>query len=199
MTGRITFWYEFASTYSYLSVMRIGGLAAARGVSVTWKPFLLGPVFAAQGWDTSPFNIYPAKGRYMWRDVERLCSARGLAFCRPPIFPQNGLMAARLALAAAEQDRIEHFSKAVFQAQFGAGEEISEEPVLQACLSQAGLDRSLMQRAQAPDIKSALRAQTDEAMAAGIFGAPSFISGAELFWGDDRLEQALDHAAADKT
>lgn len=196
MTGGITFWFEFASTYSYLSVMRIGELAAARGVAVTWKPFLLGPIFAAQGWDTSPFNIYPAKGRYMWRDMERICAARGLPLCRPAVFPQNGLMAARLALAAAEQDRIEPFTKAVFQAQFGAGKDIADETVLKGCLRTAGLDRSLTQRAQAPDTKSALREQTEEAIADGIFGAPSFTSGAELFWGDDRLEQALDNAAA---
>ncbi|KIC16381.1 2-hydroxychromene-2-carboxylate isomerase [Leisingera sp. ANG-DT] len=194
MTGGITFWFEFASTYSYLSVMRIGELAAARGVAVTWKPFLLGPIFAAQGWDTSPFNIYPAKGRYMWRDMERICAARGLPLCRPAVFPQNGLIAARLALATG-QNGIEAFTKAVFQAQFGAGKDIADETVLQRCLSTAGLDRSLMQRAQAPDIKSALRTKTDEAIAAGIFGAPSFTSGAELFWGDDRLEQALEHAA----
>ncbi|WP_334312495.1 2-hydroxychromene-2-carboxylate isomerase [Leisingera sp. SS27] len=176
--------------------MRIGELAAARGIAVTWKPFLLGPVFAAQGWDTSPFNIYPAKGRYMWRDMERICAARGLPFCRPAVFPQNGLMAARLALAAAEENRLDTFTKAVFQAQFGAGEDIADESVLRDCLGMAGLDLGLMQRAQAPDIKSALRAQTDEAIAAGIFGAPSFTSGTELFWGDDRLEQALDHAVA---
>lgn len=196
MTGRITFWFEFASTYSYLSVMRIGALAAARGVAVDWKPFLLGPVFAAQGWDTSPFNIYPAKGRYMWRDMERICAARGLPFRRPDPFPQNGLKAARLALAAAEQDRIEAFAKAVFQAQFGDGADIFSDAVLQGCLRQAGLDEALRLRAQSPAIKSALRAQTDAAIAAGIFGAPSFVSGPELFWGDDRLEQALEHAAA---
>ncbi|MFY0308999.1 2-hydroxychromene-2-carboxylate isomerase [Leisingera sp. D0M16] len=195
MSGRITFWFEFASTYSYLSVMRIGELAAARGVPVTWKPFLLGPVFAAQGWATSPFNIYPAKGRYMWRDMERICAARGLAFRRPENFPQNGLKAARLAFAAAEQDGIEAFSRAVFQAQFGDGADISSDAVLQDCLRKSGLDAGMISRAQSPDIKSALRAQTEEAIAAGIFGAPSFTSGPELFWGDDRLEQALEHAA----
>jgi len=196
MDGRITFWFEFASTYSYLSVMRIGELAAARGVSVTWKPFLLGPVFAAQGWDTSPFNIYPAKGRYMWRDMERICAARGLPFRRPDPFPQNGLKAARLALAVAEQDGVEAFSRAVFQAQFGGGADISSDAVLQGCLRKSGLDEALIERAQSPDIKSALRAQTEEAITAGIFGAPSFTSGPELFWGDDRLEQSLEHAAA---
>lgn len=195
MNGRITFWFEFASTYSYLSVMRIGELAAGRGVSVTWKPFLLGPVFAAQGWDTSPFNIYPAKGRYMWRDMERICAARGLPFRRPDPFPQNGLKAARLALAAAEQDCLEAFTKSVLQAQFGDGSDISSDAVLQECLRKSGLDAGLISRAQSADIKSALRSQTEEAITAGIFGAPSFTCGPELFWGDDRLEQALEHAA----
>ncbi|WP_264210913.1 2-hydroxychromene-2-carboxylate isomerase [Leisingera thetidis] len=201
MGGRITFWFEFASPYSYLSVMRIGQEAAARGVTVTWKPFLLGPVFADQGWDTSPFNIYPAKGRYMWRDMQRICAARGLPFRRPSPFPQNGLKAARLALAAAEQDRIETFAQAVFRAQFGNGADISSETVLRRCLHQAGLGEAgmgaaLLERAAAPEIKSALRRRTEQAIAAGIFGAPSFFSGDELFWGDDRLEQALAHAAA---
>lgn len=195
MSGRITFWFEFASTYSYLSAMRAGELAAERNVAVDWKPFLLGPVFAAQGWDTSPFNIFPAKGRYMWRDMERICAVRGLPFRRPDPFPQNGLKAARLALAAAEQDRIEAFTKAVFQAQFGDGADISNDAVLRSCLHLAGLDEALMQRVQSPEIKSALRAQTEEAITAGIFGAPNFTSGPELFWGDDRLEQALEHAA----
>ncbi|WP_291731249.1 2-hydroxychromene-2-carboxylate isomerase [Leisingera sp. F5] len=196
MDRSVAFWFEFASTYSYLSVMRISSAAKARGAAVTWKPFLLGPIFAAQGWTTSPFNLFPAKGRYMWRDMQRICAARGLPFRRPDPFPQNGLPAARLALAAAEHGRIETFAQAVFQAQFGTGADISAEPVLLDCLHQAGLDANLLDRAQSPDIKTALRAQTEAASAAGIFGAPSFTSGPELFWGDDRLEQALDHAAA---
>ncbi|UWQ27895.1 2-hydroxychromene-2-carboxylate isomerase [Leisingera sp. M523] len=196
MERSVTFWFEFASTYSYLSAMRISSAAKARGIAVIWKPFLLGPIFAAQGWDTSPFNLYPAKGRYMWRDMQRICAARGLPFCRPDPFPQNGLMAARLALAASEQDRTEAFAQAVYLAQFGDGADISAEPVLLDCLHKAGLDADLLDRAQSPEIKSALRAQTEAASSAGIFGAPSFTSGTELFWGDDRLEQALDHAAA---
>ena len=68
----LDFYLEFASTYSYPAAMRLGVLAQAAGVAVRWLPFLLGPIFKAQGWDNSPFNIYPAKGRYMWRDVERI-------------------------------------------------------------------------------------------------------------------------------
>jgi hypothetical protein len=93
----IDFWYEFASTYSYPTAMRIENMAADGGIDVRWRPFLLGPIFKAFGWNDSPFNIFAAKGRYMWRDLERLCEADGLPLKLPPVrFPQNGLKAARL-------------------------------------------------------------------------------------------------------
>ena len=92
--AQLSFWYEFASPYAYLSAHRIADVAEAHGVTLRWRPFLLGPIFQAQGWPDSPFNIYPAKGRYMWRDMERLSERRGLRFKRPDPFPQNGLKAA---------------------------------------------------------------------------------------------------------
>mgnify|MGYP001373346485 CR=1 FL=1 len=92
----VEFWFEFASTYSYLSVMRIERAAQAAGVDIAWKPFLLGPVFLALGWNDSPFNIYPPKGRYMWRDLERLAAKEGLPFQRPSRFPRSGVLAARV-------------------------------------------------------------------------------------------------------
>lgn len=195
MTGRIQFWFEFASTYSYLSAMRIEEDATRRGVAVEWQPFLLGPIFAAQGWTSSPFNIYPAKGRYMWRDMERLCAARDLPFVRPDPFPQNGLMAARLALVARQQGRIAPFVRAVYAAQFEQGQNISDAPVLAECWQRAGLDQSLMTQATAPEIKAALHDQSKQAQALDLFGAPSFVVGDELYWGDDRLDAALIHAA----
>jgi len=73
-TAGIDFWFDFASTYSYPAAMRIGALAENAGVKVRFRPFLLGPIFKALGWTTSPFNLYPAKGRHMWRDLERLCA-----------------------------------------------------------------------------------------------------------------------------
>ena len=118
-TPALDFWFEFASTYSYPAAMRIGALARARGVIVRWRPFLLGPVFKAQGWDNSPFNIYPVKGRYMWRDLERICAAAGLPFVRPAVFPQNTILAARVALVALGEGWGEDFSCAVYAAEFG--------------------------------------------------------------------------------
>ena len=72
-TLRLEFWFDFGSTYSYISAARIDDVAERTGVVVSWEPFLLGPIFKEQGWNDSPFNLYPAKGRYMWRDLERLC------------------------------------------------------------------------------------------------------------------------------
>jgi len=94
----LDFWFDFASTYSYPAAMRIGALADTAGVVVNFRPFLLGPAFKAQGWTTSPFNLYPAKGGYMWRDLERICADLALPFRRPDPFPQNSLIAARIAL-----------------------------------------------------------------------------------------------------
>src|SRR3972149_3030728 len=96
----LQFWFEFASTYSYPAAMRFEALARAAGVAGAWEPFPLGPIFAEQGWKDSPFNISPAKGRYMWRDLERLCTRAGLPFRRPAIFPQHSLLAARVACVA---------------------------------------------------------------------------------------------------
>ncbi len=114
----LDFWFDFASTYSYPAAMRIGPLAAAAGVSVRYRPFLLGPIFKTQGWDTSPFNVYDAKGRHMWRDLERLCTDLALPFQRPEPFPQNSLLAARVALVGLGESWGEPFCRAVFQAEF---------------------------------------------------------------------------------
>lgn len=195
MQRSIQFWFEFASTYSYLSAMRIEEAAARRNVAVEWHPFLLGPIFAAQGWDNSPFNIYPAKGRYMWRDMERLTAQRGLVFRRPEQFPQNGLKAARLTLAIEEQKQKGRFVRAVYSAEFANGQDVSDDSVLRECLSTAGLPESLMGKTKDPEIKSALIEQTKTAQAKDLFGAPSFLVGDELFWGDDRLDDALELAA----
>ena len=189
---KLEFWYQFASTYSYLSVMRIETLAAKAGVAVAWKPFLLGPIFHAQGWDTSPFNLYPAKGKHMVRDIERIAGDRGLRFALPAKFPQNSLTAARLAIVGTDEDWVAPFTRAVYLAQFADGADISNRGVLEALLAGLGLDPApTLARIEQADIKDRLKRQTGEAQARGIFGAPSFLVGDELFWGDDRLEQAV--------
>ncbi len=196
MAAPVQFWFEFASTYSYLSAMRIEQLAAEKGVSIDWQPFLLGPIFAEQGWNTSPFTIYPAKGRYMWRDMERLCAARALPFQRPDPFPQNSLTAARLAVAITSQDQRAAFTRAVYMAEFGEGRDISAASTLTDCLAAAGLAADFIESARDPKVKAALFEQSSRAKDLDLFGAPSFVVGDEVFWGDDRLLDAINHALA---
>ena len=191
----IDFFYEFASSYSYITALRIAPVANAAGVTVRWRPFLLGPIFKAQGWDTSPFNLYPAKGRYMVRDCERQCGELGLAFRLPEPFPQNTLLAARVALVGLAEGWGEDFSRAVYRAEFAEGRNIGDPAVVAEILKTLGHDSAAaLARAQSDEIKGRLRAQTEEAQRLGIFGAPNFIARGELFWGNDRLEQALDFA-----
>lgn len=196
MVQPVTFWFDFASTYSYLSAMRVENEAAKRGVQVIWKPFWLGPIFVAQGWDTSPFNIYPAKGKYMWRDMARRAEKLGLPFQRPDGFPQNSLLAARAATAALHEDWGKEFCRKIYQAQFAEGRDISQPDVVADCvLAAGGIEQITMHQAHSNSHKELLRANVEDAQAKGIFGAPSFTVDEELFWGDDRLEEALDWAA----
>ena len=188
----VEFWYEFASTYSWLSVMRVEPLAEAAGVQLEWKPFLLGPVFMALGWNDSPFNIYPPKGRYMWRDLERLAAKYGQPFRRPSGFPRNSLLAARVALVGVEEGWVARFSRAVMTANFAEDRDIGQREVIADILAGMGLEPdAVIERAQSDANKLALRCQTERAAELGLFGAPSFRVGDELFWGNDRLEDAL--------
>ncbi|MEJ1970719.1 MAG: 2-hydroxychromene-2-carboxylate isomerase [Rhizomicrobium sp.] len=196
MAGRLEFWFEFASTYSYPAALRVEKVAAAAGVGLRWRPFLLGPIFGSQGWNDSPFNIYPVKGKYMWRDLERICAREGLPLALPPRrFPQNGLKAARLALVGERQGWAPGFIRAVFTANFGQAKDIGDDAVLAEILNHLGVDASAaLAAANTPENKAALKAQTGEAVTRGLFGAPSFTVGDELFWGNDRLEEAVEWA-----
>jgi 2-hydroxychromene-2-carboxylate isomerase len=189
----LDFWFEFASTYSYPAIMRITPLAQEAGVMVRFRPFLLGPVFKAQGWDTSPFNLYAPKGRNMWRDLERLCADLKLPFRRPEPFPQNSLQAARVALVGLDATWGEEFCRSVFRAEFCESRQIDELAVLSDILAQLNVKpEPVLEAAQGDAIKAKLRAQTEEAQRLGVFGAPTFITAdGELFWGNDRLERAL--------
>jgi 2-hydroxychromene-2-carboxylate isomerase len=192
----LEFWYEFASTYSYLAAMRIEALAEAAEVEVRWRPFLLGPIFAAQGWTSSPFNLFPTKGRYMWRDMEREAARLGLSCYRPDPFPQNSLTAARVALYGADKGWTPAFTKAVYIQEFAEGRNISEAAVIGEILARLDLDpSSTLREAQGDANKTRLKALGEEARSRGIFGAPTFFTeDGEQFWGNDRLEQALEWA-----
>ena len=193
---RLEFWYEFASTYSYPAVMRVERIAAAQDVEVVWRPFLLGPIFRQRGFEDSPFNANPVKGRYMWRDLARICAAEGLVFRRPSVFPRNGLLAARAALAGTEAE-IVPFSRAVFEANFAHDREIADPETLRPLITATGGDAgAVLARAATEPVKAALRRQVERAIELGIFGAPSFVAAdGELFWGNDRLEPAVTWAA----
>jgi len=189
----LDFFFEFASTYSYLAAMRVGDLARTAGVKVRWRPFLLGPIFQTQGWNDSPFNLYPQKGRYMWRDLERLAAELGLPFERPVPFPQSSLLAARVALVGLAENWGEAFCRAAFTAEFGEGRQIADQTVIADLLRGLGVvPQSVLERTQSVEIKAKLRAETESARVLGVFGAPTFVTAdGELFWGNDRLEQAL--------
>lgn len=188
----IEFWFDFASTYSYPAAMRLEAAAREQGRPVAWRPFLLGPIFQAQGWNDSPFNLYPAKGRYMWRDMERLCAAQGLPFRRPSAFPRNGLLPARVICAADGADWIPPFARRIYTANFAEDRDIADADVVCDCLTGLTDDpEAAVAAAGEPEAKARLRAQTERAVALGIFGAPSFTVGGELFWGNERLETAL--------
>ena len=190
---RLRFWFEFASTYSYVAASRIESLTTASGVPVEWRAFLLGPIFQNQGWNDSPFNIYPAKGRYMWRDLERLCAREGIQWRKPSRFPRNGLLAARVACWARERSWCAEFSRRVYRANFAEDREISDPAVIASILEAVGEPAAeILDHAQSGENKTRLRQQTEEAVRLGIFGAPTFTVGEELFWGNDRLEQAID-------
>jgi 2-hydroxychromene-2-carboxylate isomerase len=191
--SHLDFWYEFASTYSYLAAMRIEPLAKEAGIVLSWRPFLLGPIFKAQGMETSPFNLYPLKGKYMWRDMARWSALLQLPkFVPPKTFPAHPLAASRIALTLDDAAR-PAFTRAVYQAEFTEAKDISDPATLREILEDLGHDaEAIIAGSGGQGVKDKLRANTDEAIKLGIFGAPDFVTAdGELFWGNDRLEQAL--------
>jgi 2-hydroxychromene-2-carboxylate isomerase len=190
---KLDFWYDLASSYSYLAAMRIETIAANACIDIRWRPFLLGPIFKTQGWVDSPFNLFPAKGRYMLRDLERTCAAASLPFRLPNPFPQRSITAARITLVALDEGWGIDFTKRAFSAEFGEGRDIGERGVPTSLIAELGHDpERVLSLAESPDNKDRLRSETDAAQKLGIFGAPSFVTeDGELFWGNDRLEAAL--------
>ena len=194
MTPPLEFWFEFASTYSYVAAQRIEALARAAGVTVIWKPFLLGPIFRKQGWNDSPFNIYPAKGVYMWQDMERQCAKHGVPFRKPSVFPRPSLLATRIGLALdSTPQRVAEFARRVYLANFHEDVDTANDDIVRGLLQSMGWPdaEAVLALATSAATKERLRLRGDEAFERGIFGAPTFLIGSELYWGNDRLEDAL--------
>jgi 2-hydroxychromene-2-carboxylate isomerase len=193
----LEFWFDFGSTYSYLAAMRMEPLAHEAGVQILWRPFLLGPIFNILGWNTSPFVLQKEKGDYMWRDMERLAGKYGLPWKRPSTFPRAAVYPMRVAVAHDGAAWVPAFCKAMFELNFRHDRDINDNAVCTRVLDELAHDGAgLVEEAQAPANKEKLRRQTEEAWRRRIFGAPTFFAGPEMFWGNDRLEDALSFAAA---
>lgn len=190
------FWVSIGSTYSYLTVMRIDAAAAARGVRVTVRPFNVRSIMIEQ--NNVPFKDKPVKTAYMWRDIERRADQHGLPVRVPAPYPLPELpFANAVAVLGMREGWGWDYVKETYRRWFVAGQPPGEAPNLPESLAALGLDPGeTVIRARAPGITEALAAETETAKAAGVFGSPSFVVEGELFWGDDRLEAALDWAAA---
>jgi len=195
MHPTIECWFEFGSNYSYLSLMRIEALALDAGVALRYRPFLLGPVFRELGWQSSPFAEQKEKGEYVWRDMARRAAKYGIPFRRPSTFPRRALLPMRVALVGADQAWMGEYCRRIMLQNWAHDREIDDAAVvLEALLELVDDPHAVLAAAGTQEVKEALRAQTAKARALGIFGAPTFIVGGERFWGDDRLEDALDYA-----
>lgn len=184
--------FEFGSQYSYLAAMLADEAAKERGLSIVYRPFLLGPIFAAQGYQQPPFVQFATKGAYVWRDLERLCAELLLPWNKPSVFPRKGVLAARIALVGVDEGWGVDFTCRVFQLNFVHDQDIEDEAALRGVLSALGQSPDeVLARAMSAENKARLKTQTERAQALGIFGAPTFVVGGELFWGQDRMRQAL--------
>jgi 2-hydroxychromene-2-carboxylate isomerase len=193
----IEFWFDLASMYSYLSVMRIDALAQRAGVAVRWEPVLLGPIFEAFGWKSSPFVVQQEKGDYVWKDLDRQCRKYNLPWKRPSVFPQNTVLPVRVALHGALEPWGPAFCKELMLRNWARDEDISSVESVTAALESLGLPApSILAQVQDPVNKPKLRAQVDRARGLKIFGAPTFFVRGEMFWGNDRLEDALGFSLA---
>lgn len=194
----LEFWFDFASTYSYIAAMRIEDLCASAGVPLQWRPFLLGPIFALQGWNDSPFMLNDRRGAYMWRDLERLTAKFALPWHKPSVFPRNSVLPARVAAAHVDEPWLSDFVKATFIANFGNDRDIGAQDVVAQILSSIGIDADrALAYALGDEQRGQIRRNTERAIALGIFGAPNCVVGGELFWGEETLEDALAWARRD--
>ena len=191
MERAIELFYDIGSPYSYLAATQVPRIADRTGLTVIWRPFLLGGVFKGAGNDM-PGRV-PAKARWMLGDLALWAKHYGVPFVFPPFFPPNTVRAMRACVAAARQGKVSEVSLALFRAYWCDGQDPSGEAAIRAAAEGAGLDGgALFAATDEPAVKDALRAATEEAVSRGAFGAPSFFLGEELFWGNDRIDLLIE-------
>jgi len=190
-------WFDFGSNYSYLSVMRVEQEAAAHGIGIRWQPFLLGPIFRSFGWETSPFVLQKEKGDYTWKDMARQCRKYGLPWQQPTRFPRPAVLPLRIALAGATQPWMGEFCRRTMTMNFAEDRDIDSPEAMRDLLAALGLPaHRILEEALSDANKLRLRRQTETAAEKGIFGAPTFFAGNEMFRGNDRLDEAIAHCKA---
>jgi len=191
-TPAIDFWFTTGSTYTYLAVMRLPTVERETGIAFRWRPFHLRAIL--QEMNHVPFADKPAKEAYMWRDLERRAGLRGVPAPRVPApYPVRNLaLSDRLAVLGVREGWGPEFVRAAYRRWFGLGQEMGGEPNVSDSLREAGQDPArVLALAEGDEIGRALKAETAAARGLGLFGSPSFVVGREVFWGDDRLEDAI--------
>jgi 2-hydroxychromene-2-carboxylate isomerase len=190
----IDFWFTMGSTYSYLSVARLAEVERATGARFQWRPFHL--LVILQEMKHVPFADKPAKSAYMWRDLERRATMYGIPAKLPAPYPAKQSVVANLvATVGMREGWGPDFVREAYRRWMQLGQETGSEPNLSESLRAIGQDAvRVLALASGEEAKAALTAETDAARALGIFGSPTFTVGRELFWGDDRLEDAVSWA-----
>jgi 2-hydroxychromene-2-carboxylate isomerase len=184
----LDFWFDYSCPYAYLGFTQVEALAARAGATLTFKPMLLGGVFAANGTPQKLFaTLSPTKAAHNARDLERWADLFGVTLVMPPAHPLRTVEALRATVASGIDPRV---VRGFYKAYWVDGRGPSEEATMRDVLGAAGqdVDRILATIAR-PEAKDDLRRRTDEAIALGIFGAPAFVvDGARLYWGQDRMD-----------
>jgi 2-hydroxychromene-2-carboxylate isomerase len=191
--NKLELFWDVGSPYSYIAVAQAPKRVAEVGGQLVLRPFLLGGVFKATG-NKMPASVQ-AKGSYMLKDLARWRDRLGLSFRLPnegTPFPLSTVLPMRVATAADRAGVGEACCAALYQTYWGEGRDVSQPAVLEQMLADAGLDAELLRKATEQETKDALRANTDEAVARGAFGAPTCFVGEEMFWGSDRLHLAVE-------
>jgi len=187
MSKQVEFFFDFGSPTSYLAWTQLPRIAAAAGAEILWRPLLLGGVFKATG-NQSPVAI-PAKGRYMLQDLARFAKRYGVPMAFNPHFPINTLTLMRGAAGYLDRPQFQPYVQAVFEAMWVRQQNMAKPEVVAAVLSAAGLDPAEFERLVSDEaVKQRLKANTEEAIERGVFGAPTFFVGGEMHFGQDRLD-----------